>query len=139
MRRLVKWMLLFVMIMALLMGCKSKPEGNVSNPEDKPVVELQDAVAPPEIIEITISAVGDVTLGVNQKSGYAGSFNEYYDKYGGDYFLKNVKDIFMNDDFTIAEIFQCLFDCTQNLFAHTILMFLIFSLSGCVPSTIRGF
>ncbi len=58
----------------------------------------------PEIIEITISAAGDVTLGVNQKQQYSGSFNEYYDLYGEDYFLEYVKDIFENDDFTIVNL-----------------------------------
>lgn len=56
----------------------------------------------PVITEITISAVGDVTLGTNQKASYSGSFHEYYDKYGKDYFLQKVKHIFEEDDFTIV-------------------------------------
>ena len=56
----------------------------------------------PVITEITISAVGDVTLGVNQKARYSGSFDEYYDLYGKEYFLKNVKSVFEQDDFTIV-------------------------------------
>lgn len=58
----------------------------------------------PVIVTFTISAVGDVTLGVNQKQAYAGSFDEYYDIYGEDYFLKNVTELFANDDFTIANL-----------------------------------
>lgn len=56
----------------------------------------------PEIIHITISATGDITLGINQKHTYDHSFHEYYDLYGEDYFLKNVRGIFEADDFTIV-------------------------------------
>lgn len=56
----------------------------------------------PQIINITISATGDITLGINQKHTYDHSFHEYYDNYGEDYFLKNVKSIFEADDFTIV-------------------------------------
>lgn len=56
------------------------------------------------IVDIVISAVGDVTLGNNQKQGYESSFNEYYDKYGEDYFLQHVKHIFEADDFTIVNL-----------------------------------
>jgi len=58
----------------------------------------------PAIIDITISAAGDVTLGNNQKQAYSGTFHEYYDLYGEDYFLQNVKDIFTADDFTIVNL-----------------------------------
>ena len=58
----------------------------------------------PEIIEITIHAVGDVTLGTNQKQDYYRSFHEYYDTYGADYFFQNVKDIFESDDFTVVNL-----------------------------------
>ena len=35
----------------------------------------------PVVQKVTITAVGDCTLGVTQTHGYAGSFHEYYDKY----------------------------------------------------------
>ena len=63
--------------------------------------EVESQEPEPVITEITISAVGDVTLGTNQKTSYGGSFHEYYDKYGKDYFLQNVKSVFEEDDFTI--------------------------------------
>lgn len=59
---------------------------------------------PKKIVRVRISAVGDVTLGVNQKQGYPGSFDEYYDTYGADYFLQSVKKIFEEDDFTIVNL-----------------------------------
>ena len=53
------------------------------------------------MVTITISAVGDVTLGTNQKHTDPNSFHDYYDRYGSSYFLQNVRDIFQQDDFTI--------------------------------------
>lgn len=45
----------------------------------------------PVIQTVKITATGDCTLGATQTHGYAGSFHEYYDKYGQDYFLKYQK------------------------------------------------
>ena len=58
----------------------------------------------PEIVQITMSFVGDCTLGKNQKQPYTGSYNEYYDKYGPDYFFKKVLDIFESDDITVINL-----------------------------------
>ena len=68
----------------------------------------------PAVIEITISAAGDVTLGVNQKQQYSGSFHDYYDTYGEDYFLEYVKDIFASDDFTIVNL-ECVLTNSENI------------------------
>lgn len=70
-----------------------KEEGEIK-PEPEPIPE-------PVITTITISAVGDVTLGTNQKHSYSKSFHEYYDKYGKEYFFQKVKEVFEADDFTI--------------------------------------
>lgn len=53
-----------------------------------------------EIKTITISAVGDCTLGVDSR--YNQSFNNYYKRNNAAYFLKKVKPIFKKDDITIA-------------------------------------
>lgn len=53
---------------------------------------------------ITISAVGDCTLGRCHKMIYYESWDHMYDKYGSGYFLKNVEDIFRGDDLTIANL-----------------------------------
>jgi len=68
----------------------------------------------PKVIEITVSAAGDVTLGNNQKQNYSGTFHEYYDLYGADYFLENVKEIFASDDFTIVNLEGVLTD-SENI------------------------
>lgn len=55
-------------------------------------------------VSLTISVVGDCTLGTDENFNYSRSLNAYYEKYGADYFLKNVKDVFESDDLTIANL-----------------------------------
>ena len=55
-------------------------------------------------VSITISVVGDCTLGTDENFNYARSLNAYYEKNGPEYFLKNVKSIFEADDLTIANL-----------------------------------
>ena len=53
---------------------------------------------------ITISAVGDCTLGRNYKMDYENSWDDCFDRYGAEYFLKNVNDVFQKDNITIANL-----------------------------------
>lgn len=53
-------------------------------------------------VSLTLSVVGDCTLGTDETFDYDTSLNAYYENYGADYFLQNVKDIFSADDLTIA-------------------------------------
>ena len=53
---------------------------------------------------VTISSVGDCSLGKLQIHSTVDSFLDYYDSYGSDYFMKNVKDYFLADDLTIANL-----------------------------------
>ena len=53
-------------------------------------------------MEVTVSAVGDCTLGTDATFGTQGSFDAYYASFGPGYFLQNVKDIFTADDVTFA-------------------------------------
>lgn len=56
-------------------------------------------------LEITISAVGDVTLGNYLTQDYSWSFNETYEKQQNPaYFLENVADIFAEDDMTLVNL-----------------------------------
>lgn len=68
----------------------------------------------PVVVEFTISAAGDFTLGRTQKHEYKGSFDEYYDVNGPDYFLKNVDDIFLEDDLTIINL-ECVLTDSTNI------------------------
>lgn len=58
----------------------------------------------PAPASITLSFVGDVILGKDENFAYDSSMNAYYDSYGADYFLQNVKDIFAKDDLTVINM-----------------------------------
>lgn len=53
-------------------------------------------------VSLTVSVVGDCTLGTDEAFDYSTSLNAYFDNYGSSYFLQNVKPIFSADDLTIA-------------------------------------
>ena len=57
-----------------------------------------------DVRRITLSAVGDCTLGRNQKMIYYESWDHLYERYGSDYFLQHVAAVFQNDDLTIANL-----------------------------------
>lgn len=63
-----------------------------------------EIVVPDPKISITISVVGDCTLGTDENFNYSRSLNAYYEKNGAAYFLQNVKSIFEADDLTIANM-----------------------------------
>ena len=51
---------------------------------------------------ITISSMGDCTLGTDEGFDQSTSFNAYYNEYGADYFLKNVRSILEADDLSVV-------------------------------------
>lgn len=121
MRKIKKVLLGLSVLLLLLAGCTSKKVSDEETQESTETkesieteesadvevaepIELEQTIPEPEVIEITISAVGDITLGTNQTASYSRSFHEYYDTYGEDYFLKNVKSVFEADDFTIGNL-----------------------------------
>ena len=53
-------------------------------------------------VTLTVSVVGDCTLGTDENFDYSTSLNAYFENYGKEYFLQNVKGIFEADDLTIA-------------------------------------
>ena len=57
-------------------------------------------------IVITLSAIGDCTLGHDDKSGYQNRFDQVYAAVGRNpaYFFENVVDILSDDDLTIANL-----------------------------------
>ena len=83
---------------------------NVFSNSDSLVIPMPN----PEI-SITISAVGDCTLGTDKNVTYARSMNAYYEKNGAAYFLKNVKSIFEADDLTIANLEGTFTDSTTRM------------------------
>lgn len=65
-------------------------------------------------VSLTLSVVGDCTLGTDETFDYDTSLNVYYENYGADYFLQNVKDIFSADDLTIANFEGTLTDSDER-------------------------
>lgn len=65
-------------------------------------------------VSLTLSVVGDCTLGTDETFDYDTSLNAYYENYGAGYFLQNVKDIFSADDLTIANFEGTLTDSDER-------------------------
>lgn len=67
--------------------------------------------------EITISAVGDCTLGTDTNFGYPKSFTNVLDEQNRDfsYFFNGVHDILSNDDLTIANLETTFTDATTRV------------------------
>jgi poly-gamma-glutamate synthesis protein (capsule biosynthesis protein) len=64
-----------------------------------------NVIETPMGIDITISAAGDVSLGNHKDQGYAMSFRKTYDELTDKgYFFENVRDFFVEDDFTIVNL-----------------------------------
>ncbi len=70
-------------------------------------------VEEPTVQTLTITAVGDCTLGVTQDQSYDGSFHAYYDSYGESYFFQNVRSVFESDDLTIVNL-ECVLSTSTN-------------------------
>jgi len=75
-------------------------------PEPAPTMDVlePEVTLEPQPVSLTITAVGDCTLGGNVPNGR----DEYFDKFvrenGYDYFFKNVRDLFESDDLTIVNL-----------------------------------
>jgi len=65
-------------------------------------------------VSLTLSVVGDCTLGTDEYFDYDTSLNAYYENYGADYFMANVKSIFSKDDLTIANFEGTLTESTER-------------------------
>ena len=65
-------------------------------------------------VSLTLSVVGDCTLGTDENFDYDTSLNAYYENNGADYFLANVKNIFSADDLTIANFEGTLTESTER-------------------------
>ena len=106
------FILVFILILAGIRGCsnyrnskaaeKAAAQDAVSmNVNSETSSEAADAVVM-DPVSLTLSVVGDCTLGTDETFDYDTSLNAYYENYGSAYFLQNVKNIFSQDDLTIA-------------------------------------
>lgn len=91
-------------------GAEEAPQGGAAA-EDAGTAKPMRGVAPPTPdptrppATITITATGDCTLGSYKTgSGKTSNFKSFVEKYGYDYFLQNVRDLFAQDDLTIVNL-----------------------------------
>ena len=79
-----------------------------------PVDIIAETSFTPQNKEISITAVGDNTIGSDISFGYPGSFIREIDYNGIEYPYQNVISIFNNDDLTIANLETTLTDSTKR-------------------------
>lgn len=124
------FVLVFILILAGIRGCSNymssrqaaaKKTVSMNASEDNSQKTSSDSqntdssnatVSSP--VSLTLSVVGDCTLGTDETFDYDTSLNAYYENYGADYFLQNVKDIFSADDLTIANFEGTLTDSDER-------------------------
>ena len=63
---------------------------------------------------ITVSLTGDCTLGTDEYFNWDTSLNAYYTYQGADYFFRNVKPVFSEDDLTVVNMEGTLTDSTTR-------------------------
>ena len=78
-------------------------DNSETNVTEKATTEAEESEEP-EVLTLTLSATGDCTLGKTQEQGYTGSFWDYYDTNGEEYFFDGVRDIFEADDMTLINL-----------------------------------
>ncbi len=80
--------------------------------EDEPEIVRSNADVKEEedFISVTVSAVGDVALGQDDRYRYQDSFAHVYEQKGSGYFFSGVADILAQDDLTIANLESVLSD-----------------------------
>ncbi len=68
-----------------------------------------------EPVELLLTFTGDCILGTDEFFAWDTGFNAYYEMYGPEYFLDNVRDIFQADDLTIVNMEGTLTEETERL------------------------
>ena len=124
------FVLVFILILAGIRGCSnymssrqaaakktvsmnaSKDNSQKASSDSQNTDSSNATVSSP--VSLTLSVVGDCTLGTDETFNYDTSLNAYYENYGADYFLQNVKDIFSADDLTIANFEGTLTDSDER-------------------------
>lgn len=116
------FVLVFILILAGIRGCSNymssrqaaaKKTVSMNASKDNSQKASSDSQNT-DSVSLTLSVVGDCTLGTDETFDYDTSLNAYYENYGADYFLQNVKDIFSTDDLTIANFEGTLTDSDER-------------------------
>lgn len=112
--------LILLLLFILVRGCSAdKKNSTKASASSKSKTEASsDAQVTPlpttAPVSLTVSVVGDCTLGTDENFDYDTSLNACYDNYGADYFFSNVKSIFSADDLTIANFEGTLTDSEER-------------------------
>jgi len=101
-------MLLFTSLTTLSYGMEVRTDEVLKKPQPKR--SFFQMASKERHVDITISAAGDCTLGYDIDFGYSRSYNDVVSKNGYEYPLKNVAEIFKNDDITIVNLETTLTD-----------------------------
>lgn len=87
------------------------PKQEVAAEPEKIEVEIKE-----DVVELTVSAAGDCTLGTDKNFSHSTSFNAVYDAQNNPaYFFANVKSIFEADDLTIVNLEGTLTESTTRM------------------------
>ena len=109
-------LLLFILVRGCSAGKKNSTKASASS-KSKTETSSDAQVTPVPTtapVSLTVSVVGDCTLGTDENFDYDTSLNACYDNYGADYFFSNVKSIFSTDDLTIANFEGTLTDSEER-------------------------
>lgn len=111
-------LLLILILSFAIKGCSSRKSKEASSSKAENISQTGSLTVTPEPkmdpVSLTLSVVGDCTLGTDEYFDYDTSLNAYYEKYGADYFMANVKSIFSKDDLTIANFEGTLTESTER-------------------------
>ena len=110
--------LLILILSFAVKGCNSRKSKAASSSKAENISQTGSLTVTPEPkmdpVSLTLSVVGDCTLGTDENFDYDTSLNVYYENYGADYFMANVKSIFSADDLTIANFEGTLTESTER-------------------------
>ena len=111
-------LLLILILSFAVKGCSSRKSKAASSSKAENISQTGSLTVTPEPkmdpVSLTLSVVGDCTLGTDEYFDYDTSLNAYYENYGADYFMANVKSIFSKDDLTIANFEGTLTESTER-------------------------
>ena len=99
----------------IVQGTELETESEIES-ETEVETESETELPPEPVVQtVTITAAGDCSLGALQMHSYEGSFHDYYDTYGEEYFFKNFREVFENDDLTIVNLEGVLSNATARV------------------------
>ncbi len=78
--------------------------GEDTSSEGEDPAEESEALTPVETVSLTVSMVGDCTIGTDIQFDTSRNFNAFYTVNGSSYFFENVKSILETDDLTVVNM-----------------------------------